>query len=109
MLEGFRDRYLRGPDDRRNPYASPLLAPDHRGLPPALIIVGERDVLRDDGLLYGAALAAQGVPVDVLRLAGQGHAVAPWALAAEQAREPLEAAVQALRAVFYGGDVAPDM
>jgi acetyl esterase len=97
----FRDQYLRSPHDRLNPYASPLHAVDHRGLAPALIIVGERDVVRDDGLLYGEKLAADGVPVRVVRLAGQGHAAVEWATASEKARPALDAAVTELRTAFF--------
>ncbi len=98
----FRDQYLRGPEDRVNSHASPLRAADHRGLAPALIIVGERDVIRDDGLQYGAKLAASGVPVHVVQLAGQGHAVVEWATASEKARTALDATVQAMKDACYG-------
>ena len=97
----LRDQYLRGPEDRLSPYASPLLAPDHRGLPPALIIVGELDVVRDDGLRYGAKLAASGVPVRTVELPGQAHAAVAWALASEQVRAALDATVQALQGAFW--------
>ncbi len=93
----FRDQYLPGPADRMNSYASPLRAADHHGLPPALIIVGEKDVARDDGLHYGAALEKSGVRVRTVLLSGQGHAVVPWALASEKARAALDATVQALK------------
>ena len=97
----FRDQYLPNPVDRLNPYASPLRAADHHGLPPALVIVGERDVARDDGLQYAAKLAASGVPVQTVQLAGQGHAVVVWATTSEKARQALDAAVQALQNAFY--------
>ena len=55
--------YLGPEGDPANSWASPLLAADHSGLPPALIQVGEYDPLRADGLRYAAALRAAGVPV----------------------------------------------
>ena len=61
------------PEQRRDPYASPLLAPDHAGLPPALVQVAEHDPLRDDGLRYAAALQAAGVPVTVSCHEGKTH------------------------------------
>ncbi|WP_217180284.1 alpha/beta hydrolase [Streptomyces sp. AC495_CC817] len=57
----------------RDPYASPLLAPTHAGLPPALIITSELDPLRGDGEAYARALSAAGVPVTALRFIGQTH------------------------------------
>ncbi|MCC3289778.1 alpha/beta hydrolase [Arthrobacter sp. zg-Y1110] len=59
--------------DRSNPYASPLLALDHTGLPPALIQVAEHDPIRDDGLRYAEALRKAGVPVRVTTYVGMPH------------------------------------
>jgi acetyl esterase len=68
----FRDHYLGG-QDPRDPYASPLFAADHSGLPPALVQVAEHDPIRDDGLRYAAALQAAGVSVRVTRYVGMPH------------------------------------
>lgn len=63
-----------GPDgDPANPWASPLLAADHSGLPPALIQVAEHDPLRGDGVRYAAALRAAGVPVRFTEYVGMPH------------------------------------
>ena len=67
-----RDRYLGG-QNPEHPYASPLLAPDLSGLPPALIQVAEHDPIRDDGLRYARALRAAGVHVRVTNYVGMPH------------------------------------
>jgi len=57
----------------RDPYASPLLADSHAGLPPALIITSELDPLRGDGEAYARALSDAGVDVTAVRFVGQTH------------------------------------
>ncbi len=72
-MAAFRRLYL-GPDgDPAHPWASPLLAADHAGLPPALIQVAEHDPLREDGVRYAAALRAAGVPVRLTEYVGVPH------------------------------------
>ncbi|MCC3272221.1 alpha/beta hydrolase [Arthrobacter zhangbolii] len=69
----YRSLYAPQAEDYTNPCASPLLAPDHSRLPPALIQVAEHDPLRDDGLRYADALRAAGVPVRVTTYVGMPH------------------------------------
>jgi acetyl esterase/lipase len=70
----YRRHYLGDPPaSARDPRASPLLAEDHRGLPPALIQVAEHDPLRDDGTRYADALRAADVPVRLTEYVGMPH------------------------------------
>ena len=55
----FWNQYLR-PEDHENPYAVPARATDHSQLPPAIVIIAEYDVLRDDGILYAEILRKAG-------------------------------------------------
>lgn len=52
---------------------SPLLAPGHEGLPPALVLTAECDAVRDDGEAYAAKLAAAGVDATCVRYLGMLH------------------------------------
>lgn len=76
MLRPIVRDYLGAGSSRRaalQSYASPLRARDHSGLPAALILTAERDVLRGDGEAYARVLAASGVPVTCVRYLGQEH------------------------------------
>jgi acetyl esterase len=70
----FWDHYAPSEEDWSSPYASPLRAEDHSGLPPAYILIAEYDPLRDEGLAYAEKLRAAGVPVTVRRFNDQLHA-----------------------------------
>jgi acetyl esterase len=59
----FRDHYLGPGGDSSDHRASPLLAPDLSGLPPALIQTARHDPLRDDGARYATRLAEAGVEI----------------------------------------------
>ncbi|GAA3649570.1 hypothetical protein GCM10022237_06620 [Nocardioides ginsengisoli] len=69
----FWDRYLPETSARTSADASPRLAADLSGLPPALVYLAEYDPLHDDGKAYADALGAAGVPVDLVVAHGQMH------------------------------------
>ena len=68
----FWDHYA--PEEvRKSADASPARADDLSGLPPAVLVTGEHDVLLDEGLAYGKALETAGVPVSHRHFLGQMH------------------------------------
>jgi acetyl esterase len=69
----FWDHYAPDPEARLHPDASPLRSANFAGLPPAVILTAEHDVLRDEGELYATRLVKAGVPVRYQRFAGQMH------------------------------------
>jgi acetyl esterase/lipase len=64
--------YLAGADPR-HPYASPLFG-DPTGLPPALILVGSDEVLRDDAVRMADTMRAAGCEVEIDVWSGMVHA-----------------------------------
>jgi acetyl esterase len=95
--------YLASPADATNPYASPLLASDLTGLPPALVMTMEFDPLRDEGEAYGRRLQDAGVPTTIRRWDGQFHgSMAMSKLMPAEAKEYHDMVNAALRAA-YGG------
>ncbi len=70
----FYDHYLHSDKAKRaDPLVSPLRARELKGLPPALIMTAEYDVLRDEAEIYGKRLAAAGVKVWIKRYQGVTH------------------------------------
>ncbi|MDP6690840.1 MAG: alpha/beta hydrolase [Alphaproteobacteria bacterium] len=70
----FRDHYLNSPADLADWRASPARAESFAGLPPALLISAECDILAHEGRECAARLAADGVPCEHVDFEGMMHA-----------------------------------
>jgi acetyl esterase len=75
MMQWFWDNYTTDARARKEIYASPLQASTEElsGLPPAVVIVAENDVLRDEGEAYARKLDLAGVKVKSVRYNGMIH------------------------------------
>nr|WP_308167897.1 alpha/beta hydrolase [Catellatospora tritici] len=96
----YWENYLATPADGRDPLASPLLAADHTGLPPALVITAEYDPLRDQAEQYAAKLSESGVPVTLARYDGMIHGFFCMAGDLADGRRAQEQAAAQLRTWF---------
>jgi acetyl esterase len=72
-MQWFYERYIQDPTETRNEYAFPILARDLSDLPPATVITGGFDPLRDEGIEYAERLEDAGVPVDHQHYEGMIH------------------------------------
>jgi len=99
MMQWFWNHYTADPGERKQPYAAPLQAtPEQlKGLPPALVLTAENDVLRDEGEAYARKLDEAGVPVTAVRYNGMIH---DWGLL-----NPLATVPATQSALLYAGTV----
>lgn len=96
-MEFYERTYLRSEDDRIDPRASPLLADDLSGLPPAHVATAGFDPLRDEGEAYAQRMADAGVRVSMRRHSTMVHPFVNAVGATPLARAALSEAVGAMR------------
>jgi acetyl esterase len=99
-MRWFYDQYLRAPEDAADWQASPLAAPDLKGLPPAYVLTAGYDPLCDEGDAYAARLAAAGVAVTHRTFPGQVHGFAMNGKIIRSAETALDEIAAALRAAW---------
>lgn len=97
----FVIQYLANPEELNHPYASPIKAVDLSGLPPALVLLAEHDLLRTDGERYAKRLTESGIPTNTYTQWGVEHLAGHAARASVVGQESLNIAAAALRGAFY--------
>jgi acetyl esterase/lipase len=88
--------YLGGEPAEVSPYASPAIATDLAGLPPAYVTTMEFDPLRDEGILYALRMMEAGVSVELHSFPGtfHGSAAIPTAAVSRRAHRELIVALR---------------
>ena len=95
-LAFYRQCYLRGPEDARDPRYD-LLAADLRGTPPCFIAPCALDPLQDDSRALAALLEAQGTPVELRVYDGVLHGFLHLSRMVDLAERALEDGARFLR------------
>ena len=100
-MRWFTDQYLPDRARRAEPLASPLLAPDLAGLPPALVLMAGFDPLRDEGIAYAKKLQGAGVRTEWEVYPTTFHGFFGLGVL-DVSGQAIDRAAQALRAAFGG-------
>jgi acetyl esterase len=102
----FHAHYRATDADRADFRYAPLICADLSRLPPALIIVGEYDPLRDDGTAYAQSLERAGNVVKLSQYAGMVHPFFSMGGAIDAGRLAHAEAASALKRAFATRDSA---
>ncbi|MCW5729173.1 MAG: alpha/beta hydrolase [Alphaproteobacteria bacterium] len=100
LIDWFFGHYLGQDADLTDWRASPGLAPDLSGLPPALVITAGYDPLKDEGRAYAERLSAAGVPCRLSHYEGMIHGFFSMSGALDSAKRAVEESAAALAAAF---------
>jgi acetyl esterase len=88
-------------DHPANPEISPLLGDVPETLAPAVFLIAECDILKDQGLAYAEKLHAAGVPVEIRVYRGVPHAFVAMAGRLKSGLAALKDSAERLRLAFY--------
>ena len=96
-IDYYRSHYLANVAQRADWRASPLLAPNLRGLPPALVLTAGFDPLRDEGRQYADALSAAGNAVQYVCFERQIHGFITMGRVIDEAHTAVDLCAAAVR------------
>jgi acetyl esterase/lipase/predicted NBD/HSP70 family sugar kinase len=99
-LDWCWSHYLAQPSDGSHPLASPLLAGDLGGLPPALVVTAEHDPLRAEGERYADRLRRAGTSVELVRFDDVPHGFFSLAGELDAADRAQATVIDALQGAF---------
>lgn len=92
------DWYLHGADPT-NPLASPILGENFKDYPQSLIIVCEKDEIKQHGLALAEKLKTANVSTQIIDLPGLGHLAGYWGAANSVAKPAVDATVGFINSV----------
>ncbi|XP_042596983.1 hormone-sensitive lipase-like isoform X3 [Cyprinus carpio] len=95
----------------RNPYMSPLLAPDSmlKGLPPVHIVACHLDPMLDDSVMFAKRLRNIGQPVTLCAVDDLPHGFLSLSQLSRETREAANICMERIRDVFTMKDPPPEM
>ncbi|WP_273842777.1 alpha/beta hydrolase [Rubrobacter calidifluminis] len=96
-MEWFVTHYIQDEAAAKSWMASPLLAEDHSGLPPAVVLTAGFDPLRDEGRAYARKLREAGVKVEEIRHDDQIHGFVSMLGLLDDARSAIEELAERIR------------
>jgi acetyl esterase len=103
LSEGSMDWFERCYAGDRNDWRFAPLAKDQAGMPPTLLVTAGLDPIRDQGRVYGAALARAGVDLVYLELAGTVHGCMNLRKAIPSTNDDIARCVAALKLLLARG------
>jgi acetyl esterase len=99
-IEWVNKNYLTTAGEAEDFRASPIVARELAGLPPALLITAGYDPLCDEGALYARRLSEAGVPVEYRCFTGTIHGFLSFAGVLDAGRDALDLIADRLRVDF---------
>jgi acetyl esterase len=105
-IDFYTSQYIPDTSQHTDPRASPILARDLSGLPPALVLTAGFDPLRDEGRDYGEKMRAAGVQVASVCAEGSMHGFFNTSGALRESASMFELVVSHLQKALVRGRVA---